>query len=133
MERRIDAMRATGRITLGGSHEIALTEGDFILRPLTMLPFHPNALTITARNGSDAELHRETYFSVGGGFVVTEAESRETASRQVDRHPSSFGSAKQLLELCHEKDCKISDLMLELESATREASEVRARLLHIRD
>jgi L-serine dehydratase len=133
MERRIDAMRATGRIALGGSRDLELTEDDFVLRPLTMLPFHPNAMTITARDAAGAELHRETYFSVGGGFVVTEAESREPAAGQVDQHGLTFGSAKQLLELCHEKDCKISDLMLEIESVNRPASEVRARLLHIRD
>lgn len=133
MERRIAAMRATGRIALGGRREIALTEDDFILRPLTMLPFHPNALTITARSDSGAELHRETYFSVGGGFVVTEAESRHPAPDQATRHPSAFGSSKQLLELCNEKSCTISDLMLDIESSSRPAAEIRERLLHIRD
>ncbi|MEU0494047.1 L-serine ammonia-lyase [Mycobacterium sp. NPDC006124] len=133
MERRVDAMRATGRIALGGSREVALTEDDIVLRPLTMLPFHPNAMTVAARDADGGELHRETYFSVGGGFVVTEAESREPVSGHADQHRLAFGSAKQLLELCHEKSCKISDLMLEIECATRPESEVRARLLHIRD
>ena len=48
MEQRIEAMRATGRIVFGGSREIALTEQDLVLRPLTVLPFHPNGMTITA-------------------------------------------------------------------------------------
>ena len=133
MERRVDAMRSTGRVPLGGAHELALTEDDIILRPLTMLPFHPNGMTLTARDANGGELHRETYFSVGGGFVVTEAESLEPASGYTGQHPLAFGSAKQLLELCREKSCKISDLMLEIECATRSATEVRQRLLHIRD
>lgn len=133
MERRIAEMRATGRIALGGSRDVALTEDDFVLRPLTMLPFHPNAMTIAALSTSGAELHGETYFSVGGGFVVTEAESREPAPDQAARHPSAFGSSKHLLELCNEKNCTISDLMLDIESHRRPVSEIRARLLHIRD
>lgn len=132
MERRVDAMRATGRINFGGAREIALTEGDFILRPLTMLPFHPNGMTITALGPGGTELHRETYFSVGGGFVVTEAESREPATvAATSAH--GFGSAKELLELCHQKRCSVSELMLEIESASRSEAEIRRRLLHIRD
>jgi L-serine dehydratase len=132
MERRVEAMRATGRIDFGGAREIALTEGDFILRPLTMLPFHPNGMTITALGAGGTELHRETYFSVGGGFVVTEAESREPA-RAAATSANGFGSAKELLELCHQKGCSVSELMLDIESATRSAAEIRRRLLHIRD
>ena len=82
MEQRIDAMRATGHIAFGGSGQIALTEQDMILRPLTILPFHPNGMTITAFGADGFELHRETYFSIGGGFVVTEAES-QAAGRAV--------------------------------------------------
>jgi L-serine dehydratase len=39
------------------------------------LPFHPNAMTLVAE-GDDGELHRDTYYSVGGGFVVDEAQAR---------------------------------------------------------
>ena len=56
MERRIDSMRATGLIDFGGSRKIALTEQDMVLRPLTMLPFHPNGMTITAFGPGGAEL-----------------------------------------------------------------------------
>ena len=35
-------------------------------------------MTITALDADGLELHRETYFSVGGGFVVTEAESLQS-------------------------------------------------------
>ena len=86
MELRVAAMRATGRIAFGGSREIALTEADMILRPLTILPFHPNGMTVTAFGPDSIELHRETYFSVGGGFVVTEAESREPARSSTAAH-----------------------------------------------
>ena len=42
------------------------------------LPYHPNAMTLVAF-GESGELHRDTYYSVGGGFVV-DAEQPPPAS-----------------------------------------------------
>ncbi|TRW85479.1 L-serine ammonia-lyase [Mycolicibacterium sp. 018/SC-01/001] len=133
MERRVEAMRATGTILLGGAREIRLTEGDLTLRPLTVLPFHPNAMTLTALDDDGHQLHRQTYFSIGGGFVVTEAESQEPASEHTDGRALSFASAKELMELCRQRSCGVSDLMLTVESQTHSAADIRRRLLHIRD
>ena len=133
MEQRIATMRDTGHIALGGTRDIALTEQDMVLRPLTILPFHPNGMTLTATRSDGFELHRETYFSVGGGFVVTEAESRQQATPLKTHRGPAFSSAKEMLELCHQRYCRISDLMLDIELASRPADEIRRRLLHIRD
>ena len=133
MDKRIEAMRATGRILFGGSREIALTEQDLVLRPLTVLPFHPNGMTITALDTAGNTLHRETYFSVGGGFVVTEAESVEP-NRDVGRHDGlNFSSAKELLELCNQRGCRVSELMLAIEGQSRADDEIHDRLLGLRD
>ncbi|HEY5853946.1 MAG TPA: L-serine ammonia-lyase [Aldersonia sp.] len=133
MERRVDAMRTTGRIAFGGTREIALTEDDLVLRPLTILPFHPNGMTITAYGTGGVELHRETYFSIGGGFVVTEAESRQETADTAPARGLHFGSVKELLELCNRYGCSISELMLSIERETRTTPEIHDRLLHIRD
>ncbi|MGV9863116.1 L-serine ammonia-lyase [Rhodococcus koreensis] len=131
MEQRLEAMRTTRRIALGGSHPIALAEDEIVLHPLTILPFHPNGMTVTAYAAGNVEIHRETYFSIGGGFVVTEAESTE--HRPAPASGSSFGSAKELLDICARHGYRISQVMLEFESETRAAAEIRDRLLHIRD
>jgi len=133
MERRTDAMRSSGHIAFGGGRQIALTEQDLVLRPLTILPFHPNGMTITAFDGAGLELHRETYFSIGGGFVVTEAESEESAPRRTNTRSLAFGSAKEMLELCNHHGCSISELMLAVERETRSTAEIHERLLHIRN
>ena len=133
MERRIESMRATGLIDFGGLRKIALTERDMVLRPLTMLPFHPNGMTITAIGPGGAELHSETYFSIGGGFVVTEAESQEPDRGARAVAGSAFSSGKELLELCNHHGSSVSELMLSVECETRTPHEVRQRLLHIRD
>lgn len=133
MEQRIESMRSTGRVLVGGDREIALTEQDIVLRPLTILPFHPNGMTLTAFDAEDAELHRETYFSVGGGFVVTETESQATAATTSIAHGLSFSSAKEMLELCHRHGCSVSELMRRIECENRAPDEIDRRLLHIRN
>lgn len=74
-------MSETGTIILGDSTgngvEIALTEDDMVKRPLTVLPRHTNALTITAFDSTGQTLAEETYYSVGGGFVTSETEFLE--------------------------------------------------------
>ena len=75
MERRLEEMRASREIQLGGERAVRLAEDEIVLHPLTVLPFHPNGMTITASSADNVEVHTETYFSVGGGFVVTESEA----------------------------------------------------------
>lgn len=131
MERRLATMRSTGHITLGGCRDIALAEDDIALHPLTILPFHPNGMTLTAFGLGNVEIHRETYFSIGGGFVITETGSRQT--RPAPTGGRSFGSARELLDICARGGRRVSQVMLDFESETRTVAEVHDRLLHIRD
>ncbi|MBY4403251.1 L-serine ammonia-lyase [Rhodococcus fascians] len=131
MEERQASMAATGRIVFGGHREIDLAVDDIVLRPLTVLPFHPNGMKLTARDADSTELHSEVYFSVGGGFVVTEAESVEAVAPLASAN--GFASAKELLQLCERRRCSISDVMTEVELERRTHDEIRDALLHIRD
>lgn len=95
------------------------------------LPYHPNAMTLLARGHSD-ELARETYYSVGGGFVVDEAQAREgTLDSDTTALPYDFNSAGQLMAMCGMHQMSISELMMENEKAWRSEAEVRAGLLDI--
>jgi L-serine dehydratase len=131
MEHRLEEMRASRRIQLGGETAIKLADDEIVLHPETILPFHPNAMTITATSTGNVELHRQTYFSVGGGFVVTESEA--AAPPPIPQTRLSFGSAKELLELADQNGSTIGELMLQYEGQFRPVDEIFARLLHIRD
>ncbi|MFE5701476.1 L-serine ammonia-lyase [Rhodococcus koreensis] len=131
METRLDEVRASRRIRLGGTVDIPLAEDEMVLHPLTVLDFHPNGMTLTATGVDDRELHTQTYFSIGGGFVVTGVEPAMPVG--AGANALSFGSARELLELSEHYGLGISEVMLEHERALRPESEVRARLLHIRD
>jgi L-serine dehydratase len=130
-DRRTAEFRVTQRILLGGKHDIALAEHDIALHPSTILDFHPNGMTFSARSAGGQELYRQTYFSVGGGFVVTESEIE--SSRPAPHSDFSFGSAGELLDLAARWGISIAEVMLRYETSSRCQEDVRARLLHIRD
>ncbi|MCE9683789.1 L-serine ammonia-lyase [Halomonas alkalisoli] len=95
------------------------------------LEYHPNAMTLVAHGHSD-ELWRNTYYSVGGGFVVDEAQAaRGELDGDNTTLPYDFNSAAELMALCRMHNLRISELMLENEKAWRSEAEVRAELWNV--
>ncbi|NMY33021.1 L-serine ammonia-lyase [Pseudomonas sp. WS 5412] len=95
------------------------------------LPFHPNAMTLVVY-GAQTELHRDTYYSVGGGFVVDEAQARSGVA-DMDRTelPYDFSSAMELLQLCNTHNLRVADLMLANEKVWRSEEEIRSGLMKL--
>ena len=95
------------------------------------LPYHPNAMTLVAKGHSE-EAKRETYYSVGGGFVIDEAQARDGAlDSDTTPLPYDFNSGAELMALCRLHGMSISELMLENEKAWRSEAEVRSGLWDI--
>ncbi|MBB3190005.1 L-serine ammonia-lyase [Halomonas cerina] len=95
------------------------------------LPRHPNAMRLIA-HGDDGELYRNTYYSVGGGFVIDAAQAAE-GQLDIDHTelPYDFQTGAELLRMCRESGLRISELMLENEKAWRSEEEIREGLLVI--
>ena len=69
----IDTVRTDGRLALGGRHPIAFDEAaDLLLLRRQSLPGHPNGMRFTAFDNAGAPLDIRIYYSIGGGFVVTD-------------------------------------------------------------
>ncbi|MGD9990402.1 L-serine ammonia-lyase [Pseudonocardia sp.] len=118
-----------GRVRLGGVREVPQRIDDIVLRPRTVLPEHPNGLTLTVRDSAGETLREKTYFSVGGGFVHEKGEVRPGG----EGGPAGpFGTAVELLQCCVESGSSISEVMLCFERSTRPEEEVRKGLLEIR-
>ncbi|TFH88711.1 L-serine ammonia-lyase [Billgrantia azerbaijanica] len=95
------------------------------------LPYHPNAMTLVAHGHSD-ELYRNTFYSIGGGFVVDEAQAaRGELDSDTTSLPYDFNTAAELMALCRMHGLRISELMLENEKAWRSEAEVRDGLWEI--
>ena len=128
---RIATLRETDTLLLDGRLEVGFVWARDMLLLDENLPYHPNAMTLIAE-GASGELHRDTYYSVGGGFVVDAAQA---ASGVLDADttvlPYDFNSAVELLELCKQNDLRVSQLMLENEKVWRSEAEIRAGLLKL--
>ena len=96
------------------------------------LPYHPNAMRLTAYAAEGAELYQNTYYSIGGGFVIDESEATADAHvvPQVEL-PYDFNSAEELLQLCTDNELSISQLMMENEKIWRPEQETRDGLMDI--
>ncbi|MFT2110651.1 L-serine ammonia-lyase [Marinomonas sp. 2405UD68-3] len=98
------------------------------------LDFHPNAMTLFAYDSNDILLFKNTYYSIGGGFVIDEGEAVEDVHLvpQVEL-PYDFNNAVELLDLCKTHNLTISQLMMENEKVWRSEAEVRDGLRAIWD
>ncbi|KAA5834973.1 L-serine ammonia-lyase [Saccharopolyspora hirsuta] len=129
----VAAVRADGRISLGGKREIEFSaEDDVVLHRRKRLDFHSNGMVFEARDGTGAVLDRREYYSVGGGFVLDEDEAGRpvlVADSTPVRYP--FTTGDELLALTRETGLRISDIMLANELSWRGEDEIHAGLLHI--
>jgi L-serine dehydratase len=129
---RIAEVQNSQRLLVAGQHSVEFVWARDLLLLEQNLPYHPNAMSISAYDGAGALLYSNTYYSVGGGFVVDQAQA---ASGQVDQDhshlPYDFDSAEQLLALCSEHGLRISQLMLANERVWRSEAEIRSGLMRI--
>ena len=98
------------------------------------LPGHANGLILTATDQQGDVLMQQTYYSVGGGFVVTEEEI--TSGRAVGdlaHYPHEFETASALLEICVKTGKSITEIKRENELSRRSALELDRGLVEIWD
>src|SRR5918993_4590846 len=70
MEPALERIRSTGRLRISGRREIEFDEPlDLLFHRDQILPQHPNGMRFTALDATGHVLHRDEYFSIGGGFV----------------------------------------------------------------
>jgi L-serine dehydratase len=128
---RIAALRSCGQLRLDGHWPVAFDWSKDLLLLEENLPYHPNAVTFIA-HGHSGVLHEDTYYSVGGGFVVN---AEQAAAGQLDQDhtvlPYDFSNAVELLQLCKRHGLRVSQLMMANEMAWRSEAEIRQGLLRL--
>jgi len=129
---RITTIEQTGEIKLLNTHTIQFNQNKDILFRRKSLPFHANGMRFIAKNTSNDTLLEKNFYSVGGGFIVTETGSQ---SRQETDHysclPYPFKTADELLNLCFRYNCSISHIMFNNEKAWLSEGEIKSHLLAI--
>lgn len=120
------AVRRDRQIALLGTHMIPFDPaGDLVYLGDQMLPFHANALQVVV-TFADGREQTDTYYSVGGGFVVQEGETAEVAT-VAPPYPCATG--QEVLGYC--KDQSIAELVRANEAAWRSPAATSARLRRI--
>lgn len=105
---------------------------DMRLLPVS-LPYHPNAMRLVA-HGEAGVLYENTYYSIGGGFVIDEAQAQSGVSAEAELVlPYPFDTGAELLAQCRRHGLRISELMLANEAAWRSEADTRAALQRIWD
>ena len=126
----VEAVRGTGRLQLGGRHEIGFNESsDLRFLQRERLPHHSNGMRFTAYSADGAELEAKVYYSTGGGAVVDEAAvSRNAPPDGAWDVPFSFSSSAELLDICARQALTIAEVVRENERAARTDEEIDAKL-----
>jgi L-serine dehydratase len=133
IEPTLDEIRSSGRLRIAGRHDIAFDEPlDLLFHRDQTLPLHPNGMRFTALDAEGGVLHRDEFYSTGGGFVVRGAEfGREPDAGKDIRVRFPFESGADLLRICREHGLEMHEVVLANEATFRSEAETRAALFAI--
>ncbi|CAH0990565.1 L-serine dehydratase 2 [Sinobacterium norvegicum] len=129
-----DTAKSSGRLNLAGQRKIGFDyQQQVVFHQSEALPEHPNAMRLFALDSSGIIVHQQTYFSIGGGFIVTA--DKFNGDDSLDRHeqcavPYPFGNAAELIAQCKQHKISIAELMYANELALHQCGkqEVDGRL-----
>jgi L-serine dehydratase len=126
---KINDITSMRKLILHALHEINFDPSEDIeFFAAESLPFHPNGISFlaTIANGDDIA---ETYYSIGGGFVVKEREADGVG--QSIQLPFPIDKADDILHWCRKTGLSISEVVMENESSWRPEAETRGGVLKI--
>ena len=124
-------IRALKKLPLGGERPVPFDPEKDLVFLRKFLPFHANALTFEARF-EDGRQRSETYYSIGGGFVVQK--ERERARKKAlafSRFPYPIQTGAELLAYCEREGKSVSEIVLENERSLRSDAEIDQGLQRI--
>lgn len=131
---RLEAIRTQGRLMLAGAHTVRFAEKDDLrFHRRETLPFHANGMRFEAFDATGAVLAEKVYYSVGGGFVVSDEVAADGARQKVIAPdatvlPLPFRSGAELLQRCAETGLAIAGVMRRNERHWRSDADIDAGL-----
>ena len=112
-------------------------EKDLVFDYGDPLPGHANGLILRAFDTSGNLYLQETYYSIGGGFVVTEAELNVPteedfhAEKEQAGFPYPFGSAQEMLDMGEKAGLSIAEMKRANEGALMSPTELKSGVARI--
>ncbi len=106
---------------------------NFSVHKTEELEYHSNGMSIGAFDSNGKILYFQTYYSIGGGFVVTQDEVDSSACKKEKRLKYEFVNFKELMKICNKEKLSIADVVLENEKSWRTEKEIDERIKKIVD
>src|SRR5690606_25508922 len=105
-------------------------KADLIFDRKHPLPGHANGMQFFAFDAEGRLLLRRVYYSIGGGFVVSEEELQglKNSEARFEDVPFPFGSAREMLEMAASSGLSIAEMKRRNELVCGSAEELDARL-----
>lgn len=127
---RVEHIKQSGKLLLAGQHEIDFVYAeDLQFLANEFLSFHPNAITFLYSLNT-GEQYSETWYSIGGGFVLQEGDVAESTSQNVVL-PFPINTAEDLRHWCMKTGMSVWEVVQENELAWRSEAETRQAVMRI--
>jgi L-serine dehydratase len=133
----LESMRGGGQLVLHGGHAIGFDDkNDLVFHRRETLPFHANGMRFEAFDAAGQELANRVYYSVGGGFVVSDEVAADGSKQKVIAPdaavlPYPFHSGDELLVRAQEIGGSIADVVRRNERHWRSDADTESGLLKI--
>ncbi|MEX1383561.1 serine dehydratase beta chain, partial [Lutibacter sp.] len=129
----VSKIKATQQLKIGNAFTINFKPVTDIIFNKEFLPFHSNAIKFTGFNNT-SEISTDTYYSIGGGFVVREELIHAKENIAIFKtFPYSIQKATELEFYCKQQQLKISEIVLENERSLRTDTEIDFEIQRIWD
>ena len=132
-DRALEELAQRGTVRLRNGRVVGLSLQSVSTEKGTRLPAHPNGMTFFLTDADGAEVASETYYSIGGGFVLTAEELVAIPARNSDvAVPFPFDNAAQMLAMGVQSGLSIAAMKRANEMA-RGAADLDGRIMEIWD
>ncbi len=124
----LEAINATHKITPPGLGEMAFDpKKDLVFDYGPALSGHANGMILKATDAQGDVILQETYYSIGGGFVLTAAEQAEAGGSKAKARadvPYPFETADEMMEMAAKSGLSIAQMKLANELKYRTKAEI---------
>mmetsp|Transcript_27336 Transcript_27336/g.28431 ORF Transcript_27336/g.28431 Transcript_27336/m.28431 type:complete len:482 (-) Transcript_27336:49-1494(-) len=121
--KKVSKITKEKKVQLLGTHQVGF-KINFLRSQI--LPYHTNGLKFTLLGEGDQELINETYYSIGGGFILSDEETKKESSDHASKFkslPFQFKNATELFWLSETNKIPLNKLIMENEKVFHQTTE----------
>jgi L-serine dehydratase len=134
-EATLAAIAATGKVTPPGLPEMSFApDTDLVFDYGPALPGHANGMILMATDAQGDVILQETYYSIGGGFVLSATEAEAVDDKTLTERspvPYPFRTAAEMLEMAAASGLTIAQMKRANERIFRKDAEIDAGMARI--